>query len=67
MLKDLQSVGKKAGLAPFEIIEGVVLSDSEWTSQNGCLTPAQKLSRRKIVPDYQREIEGVYGKTSSVL
>jgi long-chain acyl-CoA synthetase len=33
----------------------------------GLLTPAQKLSRRKIVPLYQREIDGVYGKTKSVL
>jgi long-chain acyl-CoA synthetase len=34
VLKDLQNTGRKAGLAPFEIIEGIVLTDSEWTSQN---------------------------------
>ncbi len=34
VLKELQITGKKAGLAPFEIIEGVVLTDSEWSSQN---------------------------------
>jgi long-chain acyl-CoA synthetase len=67
VLKELQTIGKKAGLAPFEIIEGVVLSDEEWSSQNGLLTPAQKLARRKIVPLYQAEIDGVYGKTKSVL
>ncbi|PMD47770.1 acetyl-CoA synthetase-like protein [Hyaloscypha variabilis F] len=67
VLKELQTVGRKAGLAPFEIIEGVVLSDEEWSSQNGLLTPAQKLARRKIVPLYQAEIDGVYGKTKSVL
>jgi hypothetical protein len=27
-------VGRKAGLAPFEIIEGVVLTDGEWSSMN---------------------------------
>jgi hypothetical protein len=27
-------MGKRAGLAPFEIIEGVVLADEEWSSQN---------------------------------
>ena len=34
VLKELQNMGKKAGLAPFEIIEGVVLADEEWSSQN---------------------------------
>jgi len=34
VLKELQSVGRKAGLAPFEIIEGVVLTDGEWSSMN---------------------------------
>lgn len=67
VLKELQSVGRKAGLAPFEIIEGLVLADEEWSSQNGLLTPAQKLSRRKIVPRYEAEIEGVYGRAKSVL
>jgi len=67
VLKELQSVGKKAGLAPFEIIEGVVLGDEEWSSLNGLLTPAQKLARRKIVPLYQGQIDGVYGKAKSVL
>jgi long-chain acyl-CoA synthetase len=66
VLKELQSVGKKAGLASFEIIEGVVLVDEEWSSQNGLLTPAQKLARRKIVPLHQKEIDGVYMKAKSV-
>jgi long-chain acyl-CoA synthetase len=34
VLKELQNMGKKAALAPFEIIDGVVLTDSEWSSQN---------------------------------
>jgi long-chain acyl-CoA synthetase len=34
VLKGLQGTGRKAGLAEFEIIEGVVLTDSEWTPQN---------------------------------
>ena len=34
VLKEMQSVGKKGGLAPFEIINGVVLADEEWTPQN---------------------------------
>lgn len=34
ILRDMQNVGKSAGLRGFEIIEGVVLSDEEWTPQN---------------------------------
>jgi long-chain acyl-CoA synthetase len=39
LLKDLQGTGRKAGLAGFEIIEGVVLTDSEWTPQNVSSSP----------------------------
>lgn len=34
VLKQLQAIGKKSGLASIEIIVGVVLSDEEWTPQN---------------------------------
>lgn len=34
VLKQLQQAGQKGGLASFEIIEGVVLADEEWTPQN---------------------------------
>lgn len=67
VLKDLQAVGRKAGLAGFEIVEGVVVSPFQWTVEDGCLTPAQKLNRRTIVPLYKKEIDGLYGKTRSVL
>ena len=34
VLREMQSTGKKGGLTGIEIIEGVVLSDEEWTPQN---------------------------------
>ncbi len=34
LLKELQYTGRKAGLAPFEIIECIVITSSEWTPQN---------------------------------
>lgn len=34
VLKQLQTVGKKAGFAGMEIIVGVVLADEEWTPVN---------------------------------
>lgn len=39
VLKQLQAAGQKGGLASFEIIEGVVLADEEWTPQNVCHPP----------------------------
>lgn len=34
VLKELQKAGKEGGLSGIEIIEGVVLSEDEWTAQN---------------------------------
>lgn len=34
VLKELQNVGRNGGLSGIEIIEGVALSDEEWTPQN---------------------------------
>ena len=34
VLKELQAAGKQGGLSGIEIIEGVVLTDEEWTSAN---------------------------------
>jgi long-chain acyl-CoA synthetase len=31
ILKDLQSTGKRSGLAGMEIVSGVVITDEEWT------------------------------------
>lgn len=39
VLQQLQTVGRKSGLAGFEIIEGVVLADEEWTPQNVSIKP----------------------------
>ncbi|KAG5301804.1 acyl-CoA synthetase [Histoplasma ohiense] len=62
VLKELQNAGRAGRLKPFEIIEGVVLSDEEWTPQNGYITAAQKLQRRKIARHFQKEIDRAYGK-----
>lgn len=39
VLKELQDVGKRSGLAGLEIIQGVVLSDEEWNAQNVSSSP----------------------------
>ncbi|KAF7716233.1 AMP-dependent synthetase/ligase domain-containing protein [Penicillium ucsense] len=62
VLEQLQSTGRAGGLKGIEIISGVVLSDEEWTPQNGYMTAAQKLQRKKIVNKYKADIDKAYGK-----
>ncbi|KAF5092745.1 hypothetical protein D0Z03_002715 [Geotrichum reessii] len=62
--KSIIQTGAKNGLKGIELIAGVVISKVEWTPQNGFLTSAQKLERRKILADNKKEIEEVYNQTS---
>ncbi|KAL1302046.1 hypothetical protein AAFC00_002492 [Neodothiora populina] len=62
VLKTLQAAGKKGGLSGIEIIEGVVLTDDEWTPQNQLVTSAQKLNRRGILEKYKKEVAVAYGE-----
>lgn len=45
VLKDLNAVGKKAGLKPLETLQTVIVSDTEWTSANGLLTAGKSKPR----------------------
>ncbi|KAF2180568.1 acetyl-CoA synthetase-like protein [Zopfia rhizophila CBS 207.26] len=63
VLKQLQTTGQKGGLAGFEIIEGVVLADEEWTPQNGMTTAAQKINRKGILEKYKKEVNKAYGNS----
>ncbi|CAK7227776.1 long-chain fatty acid-CoA ligase [Sporothrix eucalyptigena] len=60
VLKELQGVGKTAGLTPIEMVQGVALVDEEWTPVNGLVTATQKVNRRKIKETYQKEIQAAF-------
>lgn len=62
VLKQLQNTGRSLGLKGIEIVSGVVLSDEEWTPQNGYMTAAQKLQRKKIMNRHEDDINRAYGK-----
>jgi long-chain acyl-CoA synthetase len=47
VLKELQNVGRQGGLSGIEIIEGVVMSDEEWTPQNVSFSPTRTSYPRK--------------------
>ncbi|EFX04294.1 fatty acid activator [Grosmannia clavigera kw1407] len=65
VLKEMQAAGRQGGLSGIEIIDGVVLSDEEWTPQNGLVTAAQKLNRRDILKKYRTEVDSAYAMAAS--
>ncbi|MBW0503287.1 hypothetical protein O181_043002 [Austropuccinia psidii MF-1] len=60
VLKDLLATGKKAGFKPLELLQGVILTDEEWTPANGMVTAAQKLNRKTILQYYNEDINKIY-------
>jgi long-chain acyl-CoA synthetase len=64
VLKELQTAGKEGGLVGIEIVDGVVLSDEEWTPINGYVTAAQKIQRKTILSKYQKEVDATYAGTA---
>lgn len=60
VLKSLLSTGKSQGLKGIELLQNVVLLDEEWTPQNGFVTSAQKLQRRKILESCKDKVEHAY-------
>ncbi|KAG0264783.1 long-chain fatty acid-CoA ligase, partial [Mortierella polycephala] len=54
------ATGKKAGLKPAEMLQGVYLEPEEWTPQSGLLTAAQKLKRKEINLAYAAQIKVIY-------
>ncbi|CAK7238612.1 MAG: long-chain fatty acid-CoA ligase [Sporothrix thermara] len=65
VLKELQAAGRAGGLSGIEIIDGVVVSDEEWTPQNGLVTAAQKLNRRGILEKFKSEVAAAYAAAGS--
>ena len=49
-------------LSHIEKLKAIVMLDSPWTPENGCLTAANKLQRRKVIEDFAKEFEEVRKK-----
>ncbi|KAF9257898.1 long-chain-fatty-acid-CoA-ligase [Marasmius fiardii PR-910] len=60
VLKECNAVGKKNGFKPLEILSAVILTPEEWTPENGMVTAAQKIQRKKIAEAFHKEIEDAY-------
>jgi len=63
VLKALISTAKSQGLNGIELIQGLVFSDEEWTPQNGFVTSAQKLQRKKILEANKKQVDKVYSNS----
>ncbi|RLV90544.1 Long-chain-fatty-acid--CoA ligase 1 [Spathaspora sp. JA1] len=59
-VKSLVSTGSHQGLKGIELIQNVVLLDDEWTPQNGFVTSAQKLQRKKILASCKDRVDDAY-------
>lgn len=59
VLKSLQQTGRDNDLKSFEIVAGITF-DEEWTPQNGFVSSAQKVQRRKIKEHNEKGIQKAY-------
>lgn len=62
--KSIIETGTKNGLKGIELILGVIVAPVEWTPQNGFLTSAQKLERRKILAANKKAVDELYNNSS---
>lgn len=58
-------IGRAGGLKGIELVEAVILIDQEFTPQNGLVTSAQKLNRKKIQEKFQSQIDAAYAQSGS--
>uniref|UniRef100_A0A8C5HBH6 Arachidonate--CoA ligase n=1 Tax=Gouania willdenowi TaxID=441366 RepID=A0A8C5HBH6_GOUWI len=64
MMKDMQAVGKVAGLKSFEQIKALHLHPEMFSVANGLLTPTLKSRRVDIRRAFQEQISSIYSKTT---
>ncbi|CCD24864.1 long-chain-fatty-acid--CoA ligase NDAI_0E00480 [Naumovozyma dairenensis CBS 421] len=63
IFQDMLKTGKEQGLVGIEFLAGIVCFDDEWTPQNGFVTSAQKLKRKKILDAVKRQVDQIYSST----
>jgi long-chain acyl-CoA synthetase len=49
----------------FEDVRDFALIDKDFTTENGMLTPSLKLKRRKVMEEYGKLIDSLYGKSKA--
>jgi long-chain acyl-CoA synthetase len=62
ILNDMHKEHAKSDLSHLEKLVGVALLTSAWTPENGCLTAANKLQRRAVIEQFDKEFQEVKKK-----
>ena len=62
VMESMQVEHKKSDLSHLEKLVGLALLASPWTPENGCLTAANKLQRRAVVQQFEKEFATVKKK-----
>ena len=62
IMEDLKAQHAKSDLSHLEKLVGVSLLTSPWTPENGCLTAANKLQRRAVIQQFEKDFEEVKKK-----
>ncbi|EPQ56009.1 long-chain-fatty-acid-CoA-ligase [Gloeophyllum trabeum ATCC 11539] len=60
VLKECNAAGKKSGFKSLEMLQAVILTPDEWTPENGLVTAAQKVQRKKVAEKFDKEIKEAY-------
>jgi long-chain acyl-CoA synthetase len=62
VMEDLANEHAKSDLSHLEKLVGVALVTDHWTPDNGCLTAANKLQRREVIRQFDKEFQAVKAK-----
>ncbi|XP_052771923.1 long-chain-fatty-acid--CoA ligase 5-like [Mya arenaria] len=65
ILKDINAVGKKAGLKGFEMVKDIIVYPELFSVDNGLLTPTFKNKRPNLRKFFKTQIQELYKKHSS--
>jgi long-chain acyl-CoA synthetase len=57
VMKECNAAGKKQGFKTMEMLEAVILTPDDWTPENGLVTAAQKINRKKVSGKFDSEIK----------
>ncbi|EKM52287.1 uncharacterized protein PHACADRAFT_260590 [Phanerochaete carnosa HHB-10118-sp] len=60
VMKECNTLGKKNGFKPMELLEAVILTADEWTPESGLVTAAQKVQRKKVAEKFDAQIKEIY-------
>lgn len=63
ILHSIQATGRECDMANVEILPAVTFSEDEWTPQNGFVTSAQKVQRKKIQEANKAGLEKAFSQT----